>query len=432
MGTKSIHADIAYTLGEYLYKNLKPSTQQVHMNIANLEVLKGLVANNNPESHQLIRVSVSTANIDANTADLTWYNVLADGSVDEPFASATLIYGNSDSWLESWIPVTHLVQGRIQDLQRLAESGIANRFTRNMAYRLFATNLVDYAPEYRGMQSVVLHGLEAFADVTLSAEKGGRYTVPPYFIDSVAHLAGFVMNVTDVIDVKNNFCVTPGWRSMRFAKSLVAGARYRSYVKMIPTAEDPSVYLGDVYVLQEEVVVGMVGGIQFRRYPRILLSRFFSAADDVKAPPVAASTSSKDRVAKAAPAVVSMKPVTDGVKPAAVNGFKPADAAAAPAVSDPAPAANHVKRTTAADSAPNVDSDTTTAKAIRIIAAESGLDLSDLTDDASFGDLGVDSLMSLVIAEKFRTDLGVVVGGSLFLEYPTVGDLRAWLEEYYS
>ncbi|KAF7162464.1 hypothetical protein CNMCM5623_007755 [Aspergillus felis] len=429
--TSSIHADIAYTLGEYLYKRLKPNTQQVHMNIANLEVLKGLVANNNPETPQLIRVSVSTSNIDANTAGLTWYNVLADGGVDEPFASATLIYGNPDSWLDSWIPITHLVHGRIQDLQRLAESGIANRFTRNMAYRLFATNLVDYAPEYRGMQSVVLHGLEAFADVTLSTEKGGRYTVPPYFIDSVAHLAGFVMNVSDVMDVKNNFCVTPGWRSMRFAKPLIAGARYRSYVKMIPTAEDPSVYLGDVYVLQDEVVIGMVGGIQFRRYPRILLSRFFSAADDVKAPPVAASTSSKNRVAKAAPAVGPMKPVTNGVKSAAVNGVKPAANAAAP-VSEPAPAVNHVKPATAADPAPNVDSDTTTAKAIRIIAAESGLDLADLTDDASFADLGVDSLMSLVIAEKFRTDLGVVVGGSLFLEYPTIGDLRTWLEEYYS
>ncbi len=42
-----------------------------------------------------------------------------------------------------------------------------------MAYLLFANNLVDYADKYRGMQSVVLHGLEAFADVLLSSEKGG-------------------------------------------------------------------------------------------------------------------------------------------------------------------------------------------------------------------------------------------------------------------
>jgi iterative type I PKS product template protein len=408
------------------------------MNVANLEVLKGLVANNSPETHQLIQVSVATTDIDSNTAELTWYNVHANGTVDEPFATATLFYGDPTEWLASWVPTTHLIQGRIQDLERLAESGVANRFTRNMAYLLFANNLVDYATKYRGMHSVVLHELEAFADVVLSTEKGGSWTVPPYFIDSVAHLAGFVMNVSDAMDTKNNFCVTPGWHSMRFAKPLVAGAKYRSYVKMIPTAEDPSVYLGDVYILQDDVVIGMVGGIQFRRYPRILLSRFFSAPDDSKAPPVATSSSSKHTAAKVeAPKPVAPKPVAkpvvngiNSVKAApAVNGVK-----AAPAVNSVSetPVVNGVKPAATSGLAVDVDSNTTTAKALQIIATESALDLMDLTDDATFANLGVDSLMSLVIAEKFREQLGVVVGGSLFLEYPTIGDLRSWLEEYYS
>jgi monodictyphenone polyketide synthase len=65
------------------------------------------------------------------------------------------------------------------------------------------------------------------------------------------------------------------------------------------------------------------------------------------------------------------------------------------------------------------------------VAAEAGLELSDLHDDASFANVGVDSLMSLVIAERLREQLNIVVSGSLFLEYPTVGDLRAWLVEYY-
>jgi len=79
-----------------------------------------------------------------------------------------------------------------------------------------------------------------------------------------------------------------------------------------------------------------------------------------------------------------------------------------------------------------VESDSTAAKALALIANETALELADLQDEASFASLGVDSLMSLVIAEKFREELGVTVGGSLFLEYPTIGDLRGWLEEYYS
>lgn len=86
--------------------------------------------------------------------------------------------------------------------------------------------------------------------------------------------------------------------------------------------------------------------------------------------------------------------------------------------------------------APSIESDAASgsisAKAILLIANEAGLELSDLENDAGFSSLGIDSLMSLVIAEKFRTELDVKVGGSLFLDYPTIGDLRKWLEEYYS
>ena len=67
-----------------------------------------------------------------------------------------------------------------------------------------------------------------------------------------------------------------------------------------------------------------------------------------------------------------------------------------------------------------------------LIANEAALELSDLEDDSSFATLGVDSLMSLVISEKFRTELDIKVGGNLFLDYPTIGDLKAWLEEYYN
>ncbi|KAL5045376.1 hypothetical protein BDW71DRAFT_215228 [Aspergillus fruticulosus] len=424
--TSSIHADIAFTLGRYLYEKLKPGSKEVHMDISSLEVRKGLVANKNPESQQLIQVSVATSNIDQNTAALEWYNVQADGSVDEPFATATLLYGDPSEWLASWVPATHLIQARIEDLQRLAASGIANRFNHAMAYRLFADSLVNYAEKYRGMQSVVMHGYEAFADVVLTTAQSGTWTVPPYFIDSVAHLAGFVMNVTDAGDPKNSFCVTPGWRSMRLAKPLVPGGKYRSYVKMIPTAEDPTVYLGDVYILQDETIIGMVGGMQFRRYPRILLSRFFSAPDDATAPPVATAPSSSK---PAAPKIET--PVANGVN--GVNGVKAGGVDTPNSVSE-TKAAPEVQVTPAATRPAPVDSapDSTTARALLIIASESGQELADLRDDASFADLGVDSLMSLVIAEKFRADLGVVVGGSLFLEYPTIGDLRSWLNEYYS
>ncbi|KAK3327031.1 hypothetical protein B0T19DRAFT_441057 [Cercophora scortea] len=78
------------------------------------------------------------------------------------------------------------------------------------------------------------------------------------------------------------------------------------------------------------------------------------------------------------------------------------------------------------------DDNTTAAKTMAMVAAEAGIEPSELHHDAAFSNLGVVSLMSLVIAERFREQLGIAVNGSLFLEFPTVGDLRSWLVEYYS
>lgn len=362
--------------------------------------------------------------------DLTWQNVDNDGYAHEPFATANIIYGDSSEWISSWASLGHLIHGRIEALERLATEGKANRFSRKMAYTIFASNLVNYAEKYRGMQSVVMHELEGFADVQLTTKESGVWTVPPYFIDSVVHLAGFIMNCSDAIDTKNNYCVTPGWNSMRFAKPLLPGAKYRSYVKMIPTVEDPTIYNGDVYIMQDDTIMGVVGSIQFRRYPRILLSRFFSPPDKM------ATFDVKPKGQVAAPKTAV--PAQDATKfdakvslPILARGASEPDSddkqgnPPAPALPAPDAAAPSIVESAAA-------SGTTTAKAIMLIANEAGLELSEMSDDALFVNLGIDSLMSLVIAEKLRSELEVKVSGSLFLDYETIGDLRQWLDEYYS
>ena len=321
-----------------------------------------------------------------------------------------------------------------------------------MAYTLFANNLVDYADKYRGMQSVVMDGLEAFAEVQLSTkEDGAKFMVPPYFIDSVAHLAGFILNCSDSIDTPKNYCVTSGWKSMRFAEPLVAGARYCSYVKMIPTKEDPSVFLGDVYILNAEhnAVVGMVGGIHFRRFPRILLSRFFTAPEvskPVENQAMAPAPRKKPTISQAQ-TVVDRRPVSwstgSDSTGARLDESKTNIVAPKPAAHD------IVEMTNVGDAQPSVSSSSTVTtsegiitprsgantiadKALMLIAQETALDISVLEDAAELTSLGIDSLMSLVLAEKLRAELDVKVNGSLFLDYPTIGDLREWLIEYYN
>lgn len=417
------------------------------MDMRNLNVLKGLVSQKYIKTPQLFRVSAEISDIDSGVAHLKWYNVTPAGDVEDPFASADLYFGDAKDWLDSWVPMAHLIQSRIEALEQMSVRGEATRFSHNMAYRLFANNLVDYAPKYRGMQSVVLNGLEAFAEVTLSHEKAGSWTIPPQYTDSVAHLAGFIMNCSDSMDTQGNFCVTPGWKSMRFATKLEAGAKYRSYVKMMPTAEDPTLFMGDVYIMQNDTIVGMVGGITFRKYPRILLNRFFSPPDAAQAnssskapapskplPAPASKPAAEPAKPKPAPRPAQLASSTSSGASTPIEPMWTPSAEKSEASEPPTPTEPVAKKLPApvANAGDADASDGIAVKAMRLIADETAIDEADLVDEASFASLGVDSLMSLVIAEKFRDDLGVQVSGGLFLEYPTIGDLRGWLVENYS
>ena len=70
-----------------------------------------------------------------------------------------------------------------------------------------------------------------------------------------------------------------------------------------------------------------------------------------------------------------------------------------------------------------------TGKALAIVAEEIGVSASDLSNDTVFADLGVDSLLSLTIAGKFREELDIEVESSLFIECPTVKDLRNFFSQ---
>ncbi|KAH8585728.1 conidial yellow pigment biosynthesis polyketide synthase [Bisporella sp. PMI_857] len=68
------------------------------------------------------------------------------------------------------------------------------------------------------------------------------------------------------------------------------------------------------------------------------------------------------------------------------------------------------------------------APALQIIAQESGVAPDDLTDDSEFVDMGIDSLLSLIIVSRFREELGLdIESDSLFIDYPTLASLKEFM-----
>lgn len=122
-----------------MLRKMRPDAANWRVDVANVVVIKGLIANQDPTKRQLFQASLSIEDINSGVpGQLWWHTVGPDDTVhkDDHFATAELNFGTAAEWLPSWTPTTHLVLGRIQALQDLAEQGVANKFSNAMAYRL--------------------------------------------------------------------------------------------------------------------------------------------------------------------------------------------------------------------------------------------------------------------------------------------------------
>ena len=392
----SIYGDMAMTVAEYLYKLVRPDTETVHMNVCHMEVFKPFIANDGGKG-QTLRLSATTPDITTGRANLVFAS--GSGKSETQHAKCFVDYGSGTAWLAEWQRNAYLIKGRIESLKRDASSGKAHRMLRGMAYKLFGA-FVEYDSKYRGMEEVILDSpeLEATAHIAFQTkESDGNFVCSPYWIDSVCHLAGFIVNANDAVDSSKQVYVSHGWESMRFAEPLKADKTYRSYVKMQPLPGN--MVAGDVYIFDGDRIVGMCGSLKFQCIPRTLLNTFL--------PPRGLAAQKAPVAAKPVPNAIATKPAPKAI--------------AAKSARKSAPTRVQIPK----KAGPSV-----TTHVLDIIASEVGIPVDELADGIDFANMGVDSLMSLSISGRIREELEIDAPSSLFVDYPTVGALKGHLSQF--
>ena len=427
------HGEIAYAMAEYLYKQVKSEEIGVNMNLCNFEYHEPVTARKSTEQKQLIHTE-ATWETTSSTIQFRFQNVESE----QWYCHASIMFEDSNAWLADWSRTSHLINSRIECLREAADSGLANKLSHQMAYRLFA-NLMDWSEPFKGMESVVLDRMEAVADVKLSMDDRGQWYIPPWYMESLITLSGFVLNGTEVMDNKRNFFITPGFKTMRFATPLKAGEHYQCYVKMLPMGP-ANMYAGDVYILQGSAIVGVMEKIMYRQWPRAMLNRFFVPPDAKKA--ISAGATPHDtrpdggQPKSEHPGRNDRARSLSGGSSSTNLEDSSGDSDASTANTEqsvnnglPPPKTRDAPKVRANESVPvRKERSSLTSRALAVIADEAALDVNDLDESAEFGDLGIDSLMSLVLAQKFRSEIGVEVRDSIFIEFPVVRDLCQWLE----
>ena len=380
---------MALTVAKHLYQQMYPDAEHADLNTVSMVVEKPLImADVGP---QLVRIA-GTLRKAINCVDFNFYSVNVDGKKTVTHATCGVKYEDAKQWLADWQRNSYMVKSRIDSLSKGVRDGGNDLIKRGMAYKLFG-GLIHYGHKYRGMEEVVLDSAQLEATATVVFQTGGTdegFLCSPYRTDSVAHISGFVMLGNETADPTKEVYASHGWDTYRVAHPFSMDKKYRSYVKM--QRENAKTVVGDVYVFEGEVIVAVVEGLRFNSLPRQLIDSLLAAAagGQPKVPkPVAAIPKQQDRE-RTPPQPKSSKAAL------ASEGTKPG----------------------------------ITSRALSILAQEIGIPTSDLTDTAAFANMGVDSLLALTISGKLRETLDLEIASTMFVDFPTVKDLKHFLAQH--
>ncbi|KAK9417967.1 putative Polyketide synthase [Seiridium unicorne] len=390
----SLYGDMAITVCEYAYKLLRPDATNIGCNVSHMEVPKTLIFDTKAKS-QILRMSVK-ANAAEGYADLLW--TTGEGAKKTEHANCKVFFGDNEEWLGEFGRVDYLIKSRVEALRAAEQRGDASKIGRGLAYKLFAA-LVDYDRRYRGMESVILDSetCEATAKVVFqTSPEDGTFHTAPYWIDSVCHISGFILNGSDAIDSREQVFISHGWGSMRFAERLSADKTYQTYIRM-QNVKGTKMMSGDAYIFDGDKLIGLAGDVRFQAIPRKVLN--------IVLPPQGAAAAS------AAPARVAPATAKPTAK-APTKEKKQVTSANLPAVNK------------------KLTKNTVVAQVMDVIAKETGVSHDELADNIAFADLGVDSLMGLTISGRLREELELDIDSHAFNDHSTVGAFKAFLAQF--
>ncbi|KAF5637638.1 polyketide synthase [Fusarium tjaetaba] len=395
MAPSTLFADIAFTLAKHLIENHGLDTQTNLPSINNMAVEKALIVGET--GPQLFRASL----------DMDWtsmhgsvriFSVNASGKQTTLHAVCDVAVENPSTHRESWQSHAYLIQRGIKQLVQGASDGSAHMMRRGLLYKIFS-NSVQYGSAFQGIEQVWFdsEGLEGTGKVFMPSGKD-TFALNPYCCDSLGHITGFIMNCSDSLDLDDHVYINHGWRTLRLVEPYQCDVQYQTYVKMQAVGSDDSTYSGDVHVLRDGKIIGICGGVTFKKVARKVLEMLLPKPSGAKA--------KHGAVKHVAPEPIKHAVLT----PPSTTSHSLGTVSPPEQTESPVGSASGLVQ-----------------KALEIIADEIGVDISDLTDSTLLADLGVDSLMSLTILGNFREELDLDIPAAQFYEFSTVQDLKSFL-----
>jgi iterative type I PKS product template protein len=384
----SIYADVALAIGEYMIGHEFKKKTNLGVCIAELDIQKPIIVPPVKPSSSFILTIIAHVDLDDKRTKLRFETRNPTTGATSMHAKCNLIFEQRQLWSDEWSKKAATIQSSIGLLEAGLLKGSSQRLMRDLTYRIFDAT-VKYDSRFKSVKEITVDVDKLCASATLDLYNGPDsrgYLCCPFWMDGFAHVAGFMLNGLKMKATDPTLYISPGWDSFRLVEGLDPAKQYSVYVEMHEL--DNSKIKADCYFLQEDVIVGKIGGLNFQLIPRAILDKILPPAHS-KVLPTNQKSPPPSRTAILTPIAPAARQKM--VKPAV--GTQPV------------------------------------FKVKDIISEETGVPLAQLTSQSSVIDLGIDSLLSLTILGRLKDEFGLNPPGSLFADCLTIGALEAKFKE---
>jgi orsellinic acid synthase len=394
----SVLVDMATTAATYLLHSTGRWVNGSSLEMTNMNMTQPLVVHQDSDPNQTVRVHAEVERGGQGVA----VRVSSEhrGETCEHGSCTMRVHSSSETVTGQWAKIQKLVKCQVKALKDNSGTGLAHRMNTALVYKLFGT-FVDYSEEYMAIKEafVALNFEEAAAVVDLTKASGpGQFSVSPFAVDGLVHLAGFLLNC-NLSKPAADVYIANHIGSLYVVKDLTAITR-QICTCFATVRERTSVSQAwcDVYVYDDQGLVA-VCNVRFQKLNRDAFRLMVAKTCNYTVPAAKSSASNKQ-----------LSQPTD----VAWCGHKDEE-------TDSIDSAKH----TPSSGSSSLDQ---FGILLGIITRHTGIDASEIRPSCRVADLGIDSLISMSILGDIEKAFSLKLPAGFFASIETVAEAFDELE----
>ncbi|KAJ5009914.1 beta-ketoacyl synthase domain-containing protein [Colletotrichum sp. SAR 10_99] len=387
-----VYQEMAWSAARYLHGQMSPGGSDAQMVLQKLDIFSPLFLAQS-KSPQIVTVRATT-----KTGSNTF--VVSVSSDKDHSRCELVIAPPHQTQKDEWKAQRAIVAPRSAELMQPASQHPVYRLFKQMVYKIFSP-ITDYSSEYWSINEVFID--QSFTEAAFKLDlretpAGSSFTYDPCWLDSIAQTAGFLLN-SNASNPADVVYMSTGCDALKLSNELTGGRQYLCYVRA-EISDNGSSVVCETTVFDETSAVAIGEGLKFKRVKKARLRQLLGLPSATQSDPV------KNKAAPPEQKIAVEKEVKQ-----------------------PRVTSDSTDKPTAKVSRRETSDHEQLSAVLKVISAEVGTRLEDVENHTTLEDLGVDSLLTVAITSRLKSEQNIELPATLIAGPTTIAELIAYFDD---